>query len=256
MSDAPGSPSETAKSPAGQEPAASDSAQPKDAEAKPASDSAAEALVVDESLPAGDSNPESSKNADSTPDYQPKIPTPPLKDLVLSPDPPSRFVSWMAIVFGVLAAACLALLLQRYWEIRKRNLPAPEAPSKPVLEKIITEPLGEFKLVLKPIDSPNDGELRVDVVAECSNVEACQYLKDHLIQARDIVIPVFMNARRSELLSPESKLLLRRKITEQLNTLPLGGKVIQILFTDLTVEDVAGSNSTPQPKTANPSPTP
>jgi flagellar basal body-associated protein FliL len=51
------------------------------------------------------------------------------------------------------------------------------------------------------------------------------------------VIPVLVNLRREELLSPASKNLIRRRITEQLNSLPLNGKIIQILFTDLTIED-------------------
>jgi flagellar basal body-associated protein FliL len=202
----------------------------------------AEVLVVDETLPAADgtSGALSDAELEHLAAYQPKIPNPPLKELLRSSDPPSRFVALLSIAFGALAAVCVTMLVLKYLEYRRLHAPPPPPPPK-VAEKIITEPLGEFRMVLKPVDSPNDGELRVDIVAECSNVEACLYLKDHQIQARDVVIPVLMNSKRAELLNPDTKVVLRRRITEQLNSLPLGGKVIQVLFTDLTVEEVTGS---------------
>lgn len=167
----------------------------------------------------------------------PPIRAPRLKDLLESPDPPSRFMTYLSFAFALLAIACTVTLVMKYLEARRaRHAVVIEEP-KPVNEKVITESLGEFRLVLKGAESPNDGELRVDVVAECSNQETCTYLKDHQIQARDIVIPVLVNVRRDEMLNPETKNQIRRRIAEQLNSLPMNGKIIQILFTDLTIED-------------------
>lgn len=167
----------------------------------------------------------------------PPIRAPQIKELLESPDPPSRFMTWLSFAFALLAMACAGTLLMKYWESRKMRHPVVLEAPPPAPEKVITEPLGEFRMVLKGADHPNEGELRVDMVAECTTEAACTYLKDHLVQARDIVIPVLVNARREELLNPDSKSLIRRRIAEQLNSLPMNGKVIQILFTDLTVEN-------------------
>lgn len=169
----------------------------------------------------------------------PPIRAPKIKELLESPDPPSRFITYLAFAFALLALACVGTLVSKYLEARRARQPVvvETAPAAP--EKIFTESLGEFRLVLKGAESPNDGELRVDMVAECSTEAACLYLKDHLVQARDIVIPVLVNLRREELLDPGSKNLIRRRIAEQLNSLPMNGKIIQILFTDLTIEDAS-----------------
>jgi flagellar basal body-associated protein FliL len=171
----------------------------------------------------------------------PPIRAPRIKELLESQDPPSRFITYLSIAFGLLAMLCLGVLVKKYLEIRAAHQPAVVEEIKAAPEKVYTQAIGEFKLVLKGAESPNDGELRVDMTAECSTQEACDYLKDHLPQTRDIVIPVLVNVRREEVLNPESKNLMRRRIAEQLNSLPMKGKIIQILFTDMTVEDAPDS---------------
>lgn len=165
------------------------------------------------------------------------IRSPSIKELLESQDPPSRFMTFLSIAFGLLAIVCITTLVMKYLQARKAGHALVLEEPKPLPEKIITESLGEIRLILKGADSPNDGELRVDVVAECTTQEACDYLKANQIRARDIVIPVLVNVRREEILNPDSKDLIRRRIAEQLNSMPMNGKIIQILFTDLTVED-------------------
>jgi flagellar basal body-associated protein FliL len=167
---------------------------------------------------------------------EPLPPSPSIKELLNSSDPPSRFVTFLALGFALIALMCVGLFVSRYLDMKRGSQPVEVKQESLPAEKIITEPLGEFKLVLKGADHPTEGELRVDIVAECTNAEACQYLKDHLAQARDIVIPVLINARRADLLNPDGKTLIRKRITEQLNSLPMNGKIIQVLFTDLTIE--------------------
>ncbi|MBS1960120.1 MAG: flagellar basal body-associated FliL family protein [Bdellovibrionales bacterium] len=171
----------------------------------------------------------------------PPIRAPRIKELLESQDPPSRFITYLSIAFALLAAACLGVLVKKYLDIRAAHKPAITEEVKLTPEKIYTQALGEFRLILKGVESPNDGELRIDMTAECSTQDACDYLKGHIAQTRDIVIPVLVNVRREEVLNPESKNLMRRRIAEQLNSLPMKGKIIQILFTDLTVEDAPDS---------------
>lgn len=161
--------------------------------------------------------------------------TPRIKELLQSSDSPSRFMTVLSIVFGILAIACFALLVSLYLKhraLQKKVVPV-EAPV--VAAPVITESLGEFKLFLSP-EGKERIELRVDVVAECSTQEACTYLKDHLPQSRDVVLPVLSSSTREEFLSPDSKNLIRRKIAERLNAIPMSGKILQVHFSDMTIE--------------------
>jgi flagellar basal body-associated protein FliL len=161
--------------------------------------------------------------------------TPRIKELLQSPDTPSRFMTVLSIVFGILAVVCFSLLVTLYVKHRAHEKKIAPVEEKVVVAPIITEPLGEFKLFLTP-EGKERIELRVDIVAECSTQDACTYLKDHLPQARDVVLPVLSTSTREEFLSTDSKNLIRRKISERLNSIPMTGKVLQVHFSDMTIE--------------------
>ena len=74
------------------------------------------------------------------------------------------------------------------------------------------------------------------MVVECTQPETCEYIKDHAPQVRDLLIPVLNNINPIELSSPESKNLVRKKLTDRLNTMDMVGKIIQVEFVNLTVE--------------------
>jgi flagellar basal body-associated protein FliL len=161
--------------------------------------------------------------------------TPRIKDLLASPDSPSRFMTLLSILFALSAVICLMLLVTVYVKNRAAHKKVAPPAEQVVVAPTITEPLGEFRIFLSP-EGKERIELRVDVVAECSTQEACTYLKDHLPQARDVVLPALSNSTREEYLAPESKNLIRRKIAERLNSIPMSGKVLQIDFSDMTIE--------------------
>lgn len=145
----------------------------------------------------------------------------------------------LSMVFGILAIVCFGLLIMLYIRHRAHEKALRAATAvvtvAPVPVDTISETLGEFHLFLSP-DKPERIELRVDVVAECSTQEACDYLKDHLPQSRDLVLPVLSSATREEYLDSASKRLIQKKITNRLNALPISGKILQVQFTDMTIE--------------------
>lgn len=161
--------------------------------------------------------------------------TPRIKELLQSPDSPSRFMTVLSIIFGILAVTCFALLVALYLKHRSHQKKVAIVADPVVVAPIVTESLGEFKLFLSP-EGKERIELRVDIVAECSTQDACTYLKDHLPQSRDVVLPVLSSSTREELLSPESKNLIRRRIAERLNAIPMSGKILQVHFSDMTIE--------------------
>ncbi len=174
---------------------------------------------------------------------------PKLKELIRSSDSPSRYLTWLSISFGVLAVCCYGLLVQRYVEYRKQK-------SNPALEKleeeklyggwlnnqkyfrkpkegeevVFTQALGEFRVLW------TGSELRADLVAECTDEATCNALKDQPEKVHDVILPLLQSSSEQEVLNPNRKLELRRLISEKLNELKFKGKVIQIDFSDLTVE--------------------
>ncbi len=163
---------------------------------------------------------------------------PSLKEMLGSDDVPSRFMTILSMVFAFLAITSIGLLIFAYLKYRHSNAPAnveervkhtgPIAPH--------TQSLGEFKLYLKGELPRNEGELRVDIVAECSTKEACDSINEHMAQARDKINPILMGCSRDDMMKLESKNQIRTRMTEQLNTLPMNGKIIQVFFNDMTIE--------------------
>jgi hypothetical protein len=191
--------------------------------------------------------------------------TPKLKELIHSPDSPSRYLTWLAICFSGLALLCFALLVTRYIQYRNahRDLKAEKAEeerlyggwlnkqlafnrSRPGEDPVITQSLGEFR-VLWP-----GNELRVTLVAECTNDETCGALKTRPEQIRDLLLPVLQASNPDEVLNPNRKLELRRTLAEKLNTLKFSGKVMMIDFSDMTVEP-ASQGPSPDPLHETPS---
>ena len=165
------------------------------------------------------------------------LPSPSIKKLLFSPDSPSRLMTFFSIFFALLASLCMILLISAYLNYRKelakqKVIPVKEAKTL----QVNLQSLGEFKLVLKPENRINDGELRVNIVVECKTQNSCNKLKDHLSEARDLVIPVLSVASREDLLTLESKNRIKRTIAERLSNLTDPEKVQDINFSDMTIE--------------------
>ena len=160
--------------------------------------------------------------------------TPKIKELLLSSDPPSRYMTVLSIIFASLAAVCFSMLIAMYLKHRHH---VKNTPPKAEREVIISQPLGEFRVFLK--SEKTDGselELRADLVAECTTQEACDTLKTHLAEARDLIVPVLSGATQEDVMQTPSKNLLKRKATDRLNTMTLKGKVLQIDISNMTLE--------------------
>lgn|GEM_PF-2149646 len=187
------------------------------------------------------------------------LPAPKLKELIRSPDSPSRYLTWLSLVFASLAILCLGMLVSRYLDYRNRNrdLQAEKAEAERLYggwlnkqnafnkmkmegeDPVFTQPLGEFRVLWAT------AEMRADLVAECTNEGTCNALKDQPEKIHDLLLPVFQIRTPEQVLNPNSKLELRRELVEKLNEARLDGpkskgKVLQIDFTDLTVEPAKG----------------
>ncbi|MBU6154460.1 MAG: flagellar basal body-associated FliL family protein [Bdellovibrionales bacterium] len=196
-------------------------------------------------------SPDASVSEEINPEHLPK---PKLKELILSPDPPSRYLTWLSLAFGGLAILFYGLLVNRYFEHRNRNrnLEAEKAEAERLYggwlnkqnafnkmkmegeEPVFTQSLGEFRVLWAT------SELRADLVAECTSEEICNALKERPEQVHDLILPVFQVRTPEQVLNPNSKLELRREIVEKLNSLKLKGKILQVDFTDLTIEPAKG----------------
>jgi flagellar basal body-associated protein FliL len=171
--------------------------------------------------------------------------TPRIKDLLGSPDLPSRFMTFLSLAFAFLAVACFGLLLTVYVKYRHQLpkavvvvAPLPKAMG----EQTFSESIGSFDLFLKGERKQNDGHLEVDIVAECSTKEVCAIVKEHTDEARDRVNPILSNSSREDLLNPDTKTAIRHRMADQLNLMPAvlekdQGKVIQVFFNNMTIED-------------------
>jgi flagellar basal body-associated protein FliL len=146
-------------------------------------------------------------------------------------DPISRKLILLSLIFATLALSCIGYLTFIYQQKKHANHATNSGETSTVAPQAITQGLEEIMVVLK-----NEQELRVEMVAECSQIETCDYLKDHIPQARDLLIPVLSGMNPQDLPNVESKNLLRKKLTDRLNTLEMPGKVIQIEFVNLSVE--------------------
>jgi flagellar basal body-associated protein FliL len=161
-------------------------------------------------------------------DYAPPLK---IKEYLNSTDAPSRYLMTLSILFGMLAAFCLSLLIFEYWHYRHNAQKLVGPAVKTIkLEPGFSEDMGEFKI------DWDDAEMRAELVAECSSKETCEEIKARNIEARDLIFPVLQNSSRSEILNPNQKLYLRQQLANKLNELELSGSILQVDFSDLTIE--------------------
>lgn len=183
--------------------------------------------------------------------------TPKLKELIHSSDAPSRYLTWLSISFGFIAICCFGLLVMRYLDYRK-SLKNPELEKleeerlyggwlagqnsfkKRMVgdEPVYTQPLGEFR-ILWP-----GREMRADLVAECTSEATCKGLKEIPEKIHDALLPILQASNAEDVLNPNRKMELRRALTDKLNELQPQSKVMQVDFSDLTVE--AAGDSAPE----------
>jgi flagellar basal body-associated protein FliL len=158
-------------------------------------------------------------------------PPPRLKEYLRSPDSPSRYMMLLAILFAILAVSCFSILIFQYLKHRHHE----QKSTAPVIETVKIDPvfqqaLGQFKI------DWDDAEMRASLVAECSTAEACEELKNKATEVEDLILPLLQMSSRAQILNPTQKQYLRQQIAEKLNGMKLNGKVIQIDFSDLTID--------------------
>jgi flagellar basal body-associated protein FliL len=146
-------------------------------------------------------------------------------------DPLSRKLILYSMAFASLALICIGLLTFVHYQKKRAEHPPVIAEIAHVPEPMITEPIQEIHVVLK-----NGQDLRVEIVAECSSKDACSFIKTHTAQVRDLLIPILNTIEADQISSLEVKKLIRKKLTDRLNTLEMEGKVIQVHFNNLSVE--------------------
>jgi len=146
-------------------------------------------------------------------------------------DPVSKKMFLYSKIFAVLSLTFIGILT--YQQLKRKNFyRKPPAKHEVVAsEDGFTYQLGLIHVVLK-----NEQDLRVDLSLECTNKPTCEYIKENPEKARDAILPLLSNIDPGSISSTESKSMIRNKLTEALNTLDMNGKVIQVNFTDLTLE--------------------
>lgn len=146
-------------------------------------------------------------------------------------DPVSRKLILYSMIFATLALICFSLVAVLYY--KKTHADKNTEVEAPHSEKIvvITQPLEQIHVVLK-----NEQDLRVEIAVECGQKETCDYIKNHPAEARDLLIPILTSIDPDLFASIENKKLIRKKLTDRLNTLEMPGKVIQVHFNNLSIE--------------------
>ena len=146
-------------------------------------------------------------------------------------DPLSRKLILYSMIFASMALICIGLLTYIHIQKKRAAHPSVNAEISHQLDPMITEQLQEIHVVLK-----NGQDLRAEIVAECSLKTACDFIKNHTAQVRDLLIPILNTIETDQISSLEVKKLIRKKLTDRLNTLEMEGKVIQVHFNNLNIE--------------------
>jgi len=185
---------------------------------EPTPETPSEATVAD-----GSSN--SDKKDPKTPRAKDKKSTAPTET-----DPVSKKMFLYSKIFALLALICIGFLTTLY--LKKR------AANKPHLAEVAAEAPPLFKYEMEQVQAVlhNQQDLRVEIAFECSKKEACEFLKEHPDQTRDILIPILNEVDPDSISNTDSKKVLRQKIADELNTLDLDGKIVEINFNNLSVE--------------------
>jgi len=146
-------------------------------------------------------------------------------------DPISRKMILLSLFFAGLATLCFAVMAYVHHQKKiAKPTAVTETTNKP-LDPVITQEIEEIHVILK-----NEQELRVEMVVECGQIETCNYIKDHLAESRDLLIPILNTINPNELSKVDYKNLIKKKLADHLNTMEMVGKVIQVEFTNLVVE--------------------
>ena len=149
-------------------------------------------------------------------------------------DPLSKKLINFSKIFAVLAISCIGFLT--YVRYQKRQVVAPPKTEEVAVKSNlpIIQELKEIKVKLL-----NEQDLRVELAVECAEIETCDFIKDHVAQVRDLLIPVLGSFNSEQFGSMENKKLMRKKLIDQLNTLEIPGKVTQVHFNNLSFEGQA-----------------
>ncbi len=175
--------------------------------------------------------------------------------LVLGPfsgDRPTRRMSLFFLASLVSVLLVLGIAWNRAREVRlERQRIAAETEArlqKEAAEKLAEEnrrkdtvrSLGHFTIQLrKDPDAPRRPGVQnlaeVEVVIECDYNSTCSYVKEHGVEARNLLIELFSDVDRRELLSRDGKDRLKRAISRKLNRWLPEGKIQNVYFPRLIV---------------------
>ncbi len=157
------------------------------------------------------------------------------KKIALTPemkaDPISRKLILFSLFFAALAILCIGLLTRIYLEKKHAHDPVETVTHSVEPIVIFSQALDEIHVVLK-----NEQDLRVELVTECSDKETCEFIKNNQAQVRDSLIPILSNIDSDLFSNLENKREVRKQLAEEINTIPMPGKVIQIHFNNLSIE--------------------
>ncbi len=149
-------------------------------------------------------------------------------------DPVSKTMLFYSKLFASISVCLLLILTYQKWDIKKLLSKPKTISESAVPQKSFTINMGSFEVVLE-----NEQDLEVTLSIDCSLQSSCDFIKGNRDQVRDLIIPILTGINPQELQSPESKQLIRNKITEKLNSILTNGKVLRVHFTDLTLEGIA-----------------
>ncbi len=165
-----------------------------------------------------------------------------------SKDPATRRMTmlfWLAILgFGTCIAFGGFHLYQKSRAKKAAEVDAMSAfiekQSEEARLKVTQVTLGSFFVDLKPILNgkkkapPGVAHLaEIEMVVHCDVKASCDWVEDHLTQARNEVVTTLSTLDRDDLLSVEGKARIKARILEQLNHWLPQGKILDVYFSKL-----------------------
>jgi flagellar basal body-associated protein FliL len=146
-------------------------------------------------------------------------------------DPISKKLILLSKLFASLALICIGFLTFIYHQKKHAHDGTGAEDIAIKLPIIFSQTLDGIHVKLK-----NEQDLRAEIAVECATRETCNFIKDNPTQVRDLVIPVLNSIDSDQFSNIENKRLVRKKITDRINTLRMPGRVIQVHFVNLSIE--------------------
>jgi flagellar basal body-associated protein FliL len=148
-------------------------------------------------------------------------------------DPVSKKMFFYSKIFAALSLFFIGILTFQHLQRKNFYRKPPSKEEVVEQEKSFVYQMSQLHVILK-----NEQDLRLDLSIECTNKPACEFIKENPEKTRDAILPVLSAISPNSISDAEAKKSVRSKLAEALNTLPMNGKVIQVNFTDLSLEGI------------------